>query len=145
MLVAVCLLMRPESTAGRLASLGGTFLVLAGVRLALAVLPFFLVARLVARLSSRRRWLPARRAADVARRVARVAALVPGAACLPQAQAAARLLSWHGHPSVVRIGVCREGRDVVAHAWVEHAGQVVLGGPDVSRYVPLVRGSLRDA
>lgn len=60
-------------------------------------------------------------------------------ACLPQALAAQVLLGRRNHPAEVKIGVTKaEGQVTLeAHAWLECEGRIVLGGPDVSRYVEL--------
>jgi Transglutaminase-like superfamily len=59
--------------------------------------------------------------------------------CLTQALAVQSLLGWRGHPTVLRIGVAKEGAVFRAHAWVESQGRVILGGLDeeFSRYTPL--------
>lgn len=59
--------------------------------------------------------------------------------CLPQALALWILLRRHGHAGQLRVGVAREGADgFEAHAWVEHGGQVLIGGEESpDRYMPL--------
>lgn len=62
--------------------------------------------------------------------------------CLAQALAAEALLRRYGQPAVVRIGVrwlaSAESGRLEAHAWVESAGRVVVGGlADLASYVPL--------
>ena len=70
---------------------------------------------------------------SVAVAVARAARLVPAATCLAQALAARDLLARRGVGTDLRLGVARgEGGHVIAHAWLEHRGQVVLGGGDRS-------------
>jgi hypothetical protein len=91
-------------------------------RIALALLPFRAVHRLAVRaahLSSRRRPSPARERATWAVRAA--ASRVPGTACLPEALSAYALMSRHGHPTRLCIGVRRPegGSELDAHAWVE--------------------------
>jgi hypothetical protein len=61
------------------------------------------------------------------------------ATCLPQALAAEALLLRSGYTASLRVGVVRTapGR-LVAHAWVENDGRVVLGDlRELSRYAPL--------
>jgi hypothetical protein len=71
--------------------------------------------------------------------VARVAPVVPGAACLAQALAARDWLARLGVPTVLRVGVRRSPASALsAHAWLEHDGHVVLGHPDAP-YVVLDR------
>jgi hypothetical protein len=63
---------------------------------------------------------------------------VPGASCLTQALAAQVLLAQSGYDSRVEIGVERNqhGR-FQAHAWLVCGDEVVLGGAEAERYVPL--------
>lgn len=127
--------MRADADAG-LRGVAGAVAVLVAVRLALALLPFAWVARGIDRLSRLPIRLQRHPANQIAARVDAAARHVTGAACLAQALAARLLLAWHGHASVVRYGVRRGASRVEAHAWVEHDGRVVLGGPDVSAYLP---------
>lgn len=130
--------MRPESIRARVVRVGVAWLTVAVVRVALSLLPLRLVRRLVDAAATRRPWLPLDAPTHTAHRVTRVARGVPGATCLTQALAARLLLAWHGHPhAVVRFGVRRVEAGVTAHAWVEYRGTVIVGGPDVSAYVPL--------
>ena len=114
---------------------------LAAIRLGLALLPYRRIRGLVDRLAltARRGHLaPPASPQRVAWAVTRVSRLVPGATCLPQALAAKVLLERRGHPARVRVGINRvEGAPLLAHAWVECANRVVLGGTDVTRYTPL--------
>ena len=67
-------------------------------------------------------------------------AYLPFATCLSQALTAQILLRRRGYPAVVRIGVARtHGRRLEAHAWVECAGQIVIGGSaeSLAQYTPL--------
>ena len=57
--------------------------------------------------------------------------------CLAQAITLQALLSKSGHRSVVEIGVDNQGKQLEAHAWVRYQGDVVLGGPDTSKFVSL--------
>ena len=50
------------------------------------------------------------------------------ATCLPQAVTAEALLMWGGRPVELRIGVIKTDHgSLVAHAWVESGGRVVVG------------------
>lgn len=119
-------------------------LLLAAVRLALSTLPFQRVRRAVDHLSQ-----PGAGSASseqpspekIASYVAATARYVPSASCLTQALAAQVLLGRAGHRCELRIGVAREAGRLEAHAWVEHAGRIVIGGPasHVARYTPLSR------
>lgn len=74
----------------------------------------------------------------IARAVTGASRAVPGAACLTQALAAQVLLERRGLPARVRVGVTRaDGGQLLAHAWVESDGRIVLGGTDLSGYTPL--------
>jgi len=109
---------------------------LLGVRLAMAVMPFRRVERLVGltwAVDETRAPVPRERlvwAVTVASR------LVPSARCLAQALVLKGLLERHGYPACLRMGFARdEGDTVSGHAWVECQGQVVLGGgPLLSRF-----------
>jgi hypothetical protein len=58
--------------------------------------------------------------------------------CLPLSLMLWYLLRGRGVPAELRIGVRKTNGVFTAHAWVEHAGQVVNDAPDVAqRYVPV--------
>lgn len=107
------------------------------------MLPFRTVARLAAR--------PARFGGAVAtddalrervvQAVGRANRFVPGkGTCLHEALAGQRMLARRGYPARLQIGV-KKGEDgkLIAHAWVEDRGAVVIGGPasEVREYAPL--------
>jgi hypothetical protein len=111
------------------------------VRLALWLMPF---RHLRAVLSWYTRRFPEREATDraaVARVVWAVKAAsrrVPDATCLTQALAAQVLLRRQGWGSRLQIGVARDEREgLLAHAWLESGGRVILGGAGRHRYTPL--------
>lgn len=59
--------------------------------------------------------------------------------CLTQALVAQRLLRQKGYDTVLRLGVTKDGKELLAHAWLERDGQVVIGGnASQTRYTPLV-------
>ena len=63
---------------------------------------------------------------------------VPYATCLTQALALQRLLARHGYGAIVQVGACHVDGRFLAHAWVEHDGQSLLGtSEDVARYARL--------
>jgi hypothetical protein len=63
---------------------------------------------------------------------------VPGATCLTQALAAQVLLAQSGYHSRIEIGVTKDDeRHFRAHAWVVCGNEIVIGGAEVDRYVPL--------
>lgn len=76
---------------------------------------------------------------DVGVAVERAALLVPGAGCLPQALATQWLLHRRGDAAVLRVGVARDGDALLAHAWVECGGEVVVGGAQAAAYQVLAR------
>lgn len=68
---------------------------------------------------------------------------VPGATCLSSALALQRLLSSAGHPSQVQIGVARNASGFIAHAWLVHAGVVVIEEEEQERYIRLTAWDAR--
>lgn len=67
-------------------------------------------------------------AQQIARRVKRLAPLVPHASCLVQALALQYLLGKTGHASQLHIGVRKDEQGkFLAHAWVTCNAKVVLG------------------
>jgi len=121
-----------------------TVVLLGATRLGLWVLPLRVVRRLLARAARPPRGsqtVPSSReripwAVSVAQRI------VPRATCLVQALAAEALFARYGHPADLRIGVLKtDSGALVAHAWVESAGRVVvgelLGSPPQPPYTPL--------
>jgi hypothetical protein len=75
-----------------------------------------------------------------------VSRYVPAATCLTQALAGQILLVQHGEPALLQIGVAKnEAGNLVAHAWVENRGRIVIGDSlDLFRYtrLPSVEGKL---
>lgn len=113
---------------------------LAAVRIGLWVLPFRRVDGAVGALANAPRPRTGR-TPSVERIVWAVGAadcLVPRTTCLVRALAARALLGRHGHASELKLGVAGGGgRAFEAHAWLEHDGRVVIGGPVDARYVSL--------
>jgi hypothetical protein len=132
--------------------LGQTVLAVAAVRVALSLLPSRLVLRTVDRLS-RRALRRARHGPDAALPPHRLGGLVraaarrvPAATCLTQALAGQMLLARHGYSSRLQIGVARdEGGAFRAHAWLEAAAGIVLGGEVSGQFTPMpdIRSRLR--
>jgi hypothetical protein len=116
-------------------------LVQAAIRLGLALLPYRKLRGLVdrlARVRSRRHLGPPASPERIAWVVTRASRSVPGATCLTQALAAKVLLERRGYPARVRVGISRTGgAPLLAHAWVECEGRILLGGTDLARYTPL--------
>src|SRR5689334_18240672 len=64
---------------------------------------------------------------------------VPGATCLTQALALQALLIRHGYQPLLTIGVAKDDRHHLdGHAWVSCDNQLLIGGPRVERYNPLL-------
>jgi hypothetical protein len=75
----------------------------------------------------------------VAWTIAAASSFVPrGSNCLLRAVAAGIMLRQYGFDSALVIGVAKspEG-SLAAHAWLESAGQIVIGGFELDRYVTL--------
>ncbi len=75
-------------------------------------------------------------AADGAQRIARLVAIAAHhgpyrATCLRQSLALWWLLRRRGTPAELRLGVCKDGGELQAHAWVEHDGMALGGGSDL--------------
>lgn len=115
------------------------WLVVPLVRIAVAILPFRVVHRAVDGAQRRRRAAPDVPRERIASAVAGVARRVPGATCLTEVVAAALLSARHGHQATVRLGVAKSGSRVVAHAWLENEGRVVLGEPQPGVFIALER------
>jgi hypothetical protein len=64
---------------------------------------------------------------------------VPAATCLTRALAGLVLLTQHGEPALLQIGVVKnEAGKLEAHAWVENRGRIVIGAaPELLRYTRL--------
>lgn len=98
-------------------------------------------ARLAEAPEARRRQPPAIDALDAGRvawAVRTVAAQTPaGDACLAEALTALCLLRRGGHAAALRIGVTRADAapaSIAAHAWLEHAGRIIVGGAAAPAY-----------
>jgi len=69
-----------------------------------------------------------------------VSPYVPSATCLTQALTLQALLSREGIHSDLRIGVARDDASgIIAHAWVEIDGAVIIGGQERDRYTRLTK------
>jgi len=77
----------------------------------------------------------------ILRCTAAAAKLMPvGATCLAQALVIQALLQRHGYSTQLKIGVRRpQSGPFAAHAWLEHEGATVVGGPEAVtlQYQPL--------
>ena len=127
-------------TAGERRLLMKTWLLVAGIRLGLAALPFSTVLRWIERFArGGMAPSPSGSHADAARRLAWSIEIacryVPWAnTCLVKALAMQALLARRGWPAELRLGACRDGDSRLrAHAWVESNGSVVIGGARTER------------
>jgi hypothetical protein len=60
---------------------------------------------------------------------------VPSATCLTQALAAKSMLNRRGFSIDLHIGVAKGSNgNLEAHAWIEYARRVIIGGPETKRY-----------
>jgi hypothetical protein len=108
----------------------------AAIRTGLFLLPFRIVQRFTAKAS--RRAAPVHSLGRCVWVVRAASRFVPMATCLTQALAAQVLLTESGYDSRIEIGVGKdEHRRFCAHAWVVCGEEVVLGGGEIERYVPL--------
>ncbi len=113
--------------------LAGVALLLVGLRVALALLPYRVVRRL---LDGRPREISSAPAIPEPRRrqmiwaVEAVGRRVLGdSPCLPQALALRWMLRRHGEDTTLHIGVRKaQAGDLLAHAWLEQDGVVLIGG-----------------
>jgi hypothetical protein len=118
-----------------------TVLLVWAVRLGLWLIPFRVLRQLLSKITSTanapQACFPVER---VVWAVTVACRYVPAASCLTQALATKTLLARCGHPAIVRIGVARQGTGLLAHAWVESGGRVVIGGSasSLKRYSLLI-------
>lgn len=124
---------------GQRAVLVRTVVTLWAARLATWVLPFPVGRRLL--VGARRPAAPTVTREQIRWAMAHAQRVVPKATCLPQAMAAEALLTRGGLPADLRIGVMKEpSGKLLAHAWVESGGRIVVGdlpgGVDVYTRLP---------
>jgi len=118
------------------------FVLLEFVKLGLWLLPFRTLLRLLSRVSKgpkEPRGIDCPSPEEIAWFVEVASRHSPGVkTCLTQALAAQVLLTRHGYPAFVHLGVLRGKQEQFqAHAWVESEGKIVIGGGDLERYAPL--------
>jgi hypothetical protein len=124
-------------------ALGEAFVVLALVRLSLAVMNFKRVRGITVALVQRLAPAPvsgtAEDDAQLGRAVRRAALLVPGAKCLAQATAAMIISARRGRRSRMTIGVKLGTIEAFgAHAWLETAHGIPVGGDEAAQFAPLM-------
>jgi Transglutaminase-like superfamily len=109
------------------------------VRLALWIVPFSILRRIVAFLTKIRSQSSNRYSTEqLSWAVRAVSQYVPRATCLTQALALHILLRRYGWQSRIRIGVSKEVGYFESHAWVESQNRVVIGDCGLSRYIPMM-------
>jgi hypothetical protein len=111
------------------------------VRLFLWIVPFRWLRAAVRRVASPPDGKPEPTPGEADRTVQAIesaARSVPGATCLTQALAAEILLRRAGHPAAIHVGVAKTlSGALVAHAWIEAYGRVLLGDHDLDHFSPL--------
>ena len=112
------------------------FFLVGAIRAGLCLLPFRVVQRLTGKASRNAAAIyPVGTYVWAVRAASRC---VPGATCLTQALAAQVLLARSGYDSRIEIGVTKDDqRRFRAHAWVVCGDEIVIGGAEADRYVPL--------
>ena len=58
--------------------------------------------------------------------------------CLTEALALSWLMSRKGLAATLRVGVARRDGGLIAHAWLEQGGQIILGNAGTTGYTPLL-------
>lgn len=119
------------------------FVLVSAVRIGLWVLPYRTVHRLAECSVTPRELSPDEERRTMRRIVGAVEAmsrrLLGMKPCLTQALAAQRMLRQEGIDSVLRIGVTKDGSELLAHAWLERDNRVLIGGKHSPHlYTPLV-------
>jgi hypothetical protein len=60
--------------------------------------------------------------------------------CLPQAMAAKFMLARRGYPSILHLGVGKNGAtDLIGHAWLESGTTIVVGEAGIADVTPIAR------
>jgi transglutaminase superfamily protein len=109
------------------------------VELGLRLLPLRKVVRILQGRRRAARTTNSRISAERASRCVDLAArLDPGrATCLKKSLVLYALLRRRGLEVELFIGAAKAGGKLDAHAWLEHQGRVITGGPATERYAPL--------
>ncbi len=114
-------------------------LLVAFARMGLWVLPLATVRRLASKTKASKRLRATSSPERVAWAVRSGSRVVPHATCLVQAIAAQTLLTQFGIESQLHIGVALgDQQQFQAHAWVEQAGRIIIGGAQSENYTPLL-------
>ena len=119
-----------------------SFFVVTLMRLALWLIPFRLLQKILGHSFRTPGLIKGEIASpqEVAWAVRATSPYVPKATCLVQALSLKALLAWEGIPTDLAIGVTNsESSGIMAHAWVELDGTVLIGGQDLGQYTRLLR------
>jgi hypothetical protein len=124
-------------------ALGEAFVVLAVVRLSLAVMNFKRVERLTVALVRQLAPSPGDGTPDddarLGEAVRRAALIVPGAKCLAQATAGMIVWARRGQRARMTIGVKLDAAESFgAHAWLETPHGIPVGGAEAAQFSPLI-------
>ena len=119
-------------------------LAVVSAKLAIRTLRLPVARTAVARLE-RRRWSVTPTPVDrIVWAVEAAGRAIPGMKnCLVQAVAAEAMLTRAGHPCELQIGAAKNGPELIAHAWLESEGRVLVGEFELDRYTPLIAPHLR--
>lgn len=109
----------------------GVFLIVS-IRLGLCLIPFRTLWRLITRKTEKRSCLQCAELVAESKVVWAIKTAnryIPRTTCLAQALAAQLLFSHYGHSTRLYFGVAKSSAGkLLAHAWVESRGEVVIGG-----------------
>jgi hypothetical protein len=109
------------------------------VRLALWILPFVRLRRMVLALARPRAGQILRyQAEELSYAVRAVSRYVPRASCLTQALVLHILLRRESWPSKIQVGVNKSAGRFHAHAWVESDERIVIGELGLKNYSPMM-------
>jgi hypothetical protein len=117
------------------------FILVSGIVLALQIFPF----RISYRFTSK---VPAKQVdyrfseKQIIRAIEMSSYYMPCSTCLSKAMAGHVLLAKYGYGSNFRIGVARDNGRLLAHAWLENQGRILVGDI-VKNYVPLPMEEIR--
>jgi hypothetical protein len=116
-----------------------TVALVCAVRLALWIVPFARLRRIVLSLARPRAGQILRYQADeLSSAVRAVSRYIPRASCLTQALVLHTLLRREGLPSKIQVGVNKTAGRFHAHAWVESDERIVIGEPGPQDYSPMM-------
>lgn len=125
-----------DSRRRKLAMQSGFWLI--AVRLGLRLMPYRSMYDRLEQRAARKVTVAGDITEDVVWAVNGAAAFIPGTRCLPKALVGRYLLRRAGCDSRVRFGVAKQGDGAfAAHAWLENAEGVLIGGETMLDYSPM--------